>query len=294
MARETADLPLARDAASRFVPWVIAVMVFLAALALAGAMLLATAISGWTAGLSGTITVQVLPNAAGTAATERDLAKTTALLRATPGVARVRVLDEAASRRLLEPWLGRGNIAPEMPVPRLIDVTLEDGARIDTEALKRRLRAAVPSVEVDDHRKWLGRLVGLARSIEMLALLVLGLTALAAVVAVVFAARTGLAIHRRVIEVLHMIGARDLYIARQFQRRALLDGLKGGIAGLAAAIVTLLAIGHVAGDIRLFGLTQVRFEPLHWAALAGLVPAAAVIAMLTARVTVMRTLARLP
>jgi cell division transport system permease protein len=73
MAKETADLPLRHDAASRFVPYLIAVMVYLAALALAGAMLIASAVGDWTSGLRGTLTVQILPNAAGAAATERDI-----------------------------------------------------------------------------------------------------------------------------------------------------------------------------------------------------------------------------
>ena len=290
MAMQNPDLPLQHDAASRFVPYVIAVMVYLAALALAGAMLVAVAVGGWTRGLSGTVTVQVLPNAAGAKATAKDIAAALKVLRATPGIAGIKVLDETASRALLKPWLGGGAMAPEIPVPRLIDVRVRPGASIDFKRLAAQLRAAVPSAEIDDHRKWLGRLLGLASSLEAIALFVLLLTAAAAAFAVIFSARSGLAVHKRVIDVLHLIGAPDGYIARQFQHRALAQGLIGGVIGLGAAIATLFVIGGLFSGVELFGLGDVRFGPLHWIALAALAPATGLIAMVTARITVLRSL----
>jgi len=292
MAKETADLPLRHDAASRFVPFVIAVMVYLAALALAGAMVVASAVGGWTEGLRGTLTVHIMPNPAGATATAKDVEKALTLLRANTHVAAARALDERASRALLKPWLGAGAGAPEIPVPRLIDVRLRNGAEPDLSALAASLRKAVPGAELDDHRRWLGRLLGLAGSLETIALLVLLLAASAAALAVVFAAQAGLAVHRRAIEILHLIGARDTYIAVQFQRRAFMQGLMGGIIGLGFAIVSLLAMGKLFGGVELFGLGQVRFGPLHWLALAALAPAAALIAMAAARLTVLRSLAQ--
>ncbi|HUT49059.1 MAG TPA: cell division protein [Alphaproteobacteria bacterium] len=292
MAKETADLPLRHDAASRFVPYVIAVMVYMAALALAGAMLVASAVGGWTEGLRGTMTVHIMPNPAGAAATAKDLEKALTLLRADPHIAAARALDETASRALLKPWLGAGAAAAEIPVPRLIDVSLRRGAKLDPNALAARLRKAVPGAELDDHRRWLSRLLGLAGSLETVALLVLMLAAAAAALAVVFAARAGLAVHKRAIEILHLIGARDTYIAVQFQRRAFMQALMGGVVGLGAAIASLLAMGKLFGGVELFGLNQVRFGPLHWTALAALAPGAALIAMAAARFTVLRSLAR--
>jgi cell division transport system permease protein len=292
MAKESADLPLRHDAASRFVPYLIAVMVYLAALALAGAMLISSAVGGWTSGLRGTLTVHILPNPAGAAATEKDIKAVLALLRAEKDVAAAQVLDEAASRALLKPWLGTAASAPDLPVPRLIDVSLRPGARPDVDALAARLKKAVSTADLDDHRRWLGRLLAFAGSLQTIAVLVLLLAAAAAALAVVFAARAGLAVHRRAIEILHLIGAHDTYIAEQFQRRAFMQALMGGIIGLGAAIVSLFAMGKLFGGVELFGLAQVRFGALHWLALALLAPGAGLLALVTARLTVLRSLAR--
>src|SRR3546814_8077793 len=65
-----------------------------------------------------------------------------------------------------------------------------------------------------------------------MALVVVLLVVLAASIMVAFVPRMGLAAHQRSIELLHMIGAQDSYVARQFQNHALRLGLRGGLIGL--------------------------------------------------------------
>ena len=288
------DLPLKRDATSRFLPWIIAVMVYLAALSLAGAMVLGEAITAWSKDLTGTLTVQIPLSDGDPEATEARLAEAVGLLRETPGIARVQVLDKRQMGALLEPWLGPDIALSKLPLPRLIDVTLAEGANVDTVSLGLRLTAIVPDAVVDDHRKWLQELLRLARSIELVSVVVVALIGLAAVATVVFAARAGLAVHRSVIEIMHVIGARDSFVAAQFQRQAMVLGFWGGMAGLVAAVATLLLLGRAAGRVQAVDALQVTLAPTQWAVLAALPLAAAVIAMVTARLTVMRTLARLP
>ena len=78
----------------------------------------------------------------------------------------------------------------------------------------------VPGVIVDDHKIWLARLVDLVETLEALACTVLVFVILATIGTVIFTTKTGLAIHREAIEVLHLIGAQDSYIAGQFANKA--------------------------------------------------------------------------
>ena len=48
---------------------------------------------------------------------------------------------------------------------------------------------------------------------------------------VVLAARAALDTHRGTIEMLHLMGATDVQVARLFQRRIALDALFGGLVG---------------------------------------------------------------
>jgi cell division transport system permease protein len=272
-------------------------MVWLAGIALAAAMMLSTAGAKWEAGLAGTLTVQIVPvsGEGGEALDERTRAALV-LLRATPGIATADALPEAHVLKLLEPWIGKAALTGDLglPLPRLIDVRVAEGASVDTAALGAHLAAAVPGAALDDHGLWLDRLLALAGAVEGIAYAVLALIGLAAIATVVFTTRTGLVIHQAEIELLHLIGAQDSYVARQFERHALGIGLKGGIAGLGLAVATLLLVGTLAGRVEAGLLPTIALSPVQWAGLAGLALAAAMISLLTARLTVLRALARMP
>src|SRR5262249_4790945 len=163
---------------------------------------------------------------------------------------------------LVAPWLGTGDIGDDLPLPDLIAVMLRPGANLDAAALGQRLAAAVPGGAVDDHKPWLaglprlidaGRLGGGVRlgagGLGGVAAIVLGLVVLAAVATVVFVTRTGLDVHRRVIDIVHLVGATDGYIAGQFQANALTLGLLGGIGGLALAGLTLVVVAALLSGV---------------------------------------------
>ena len=79
----------------------------------------------------------------------------------------------------------------------------------------------------------------------------------------VFTARIGLAIHHSVIEILHLLGAQDAYIARQFQVHALWLGLRGGVIGGMAAAVTVAILGP-AGHILMLPMPATTHGIFDW------------------------------
>jgi cell division transport system permease protein len=297
MLRARFDLPLERDGSVRFLPWIVALMVYLASLALAGTLVVRDAVARWDRGLTGTLTAELPAPSAGS---RDDGAVELALkvLRTTPGVLRAEPFDARRTAALLEPWLGTNIDAQDLPLPRLIDVETEPRPGLDLAALGQRLAAAVPGAQLDDHRRWLDRVLRTALAIEIVAGMVVALVGSAAVLAVVFATRTGLAVHHGIVEVLHLIGARDGYIARQFEWHALRLGIKGGIAGLVLAVATLIGVAAAAQvgaiDDAVRVLPALSAPAMEWALLLLLPVAAGLVAMLTARITVLRSLKRLP
>jgi cell division transport system permease protein len=298
-------IPFDRGGAARFLPWLVALMVFLASLSLAAVMTLQRALSGWDASLAGTMTVelppvpQTPPGAKPAAANDGGLSAALALLRATPGIGAAEPLSRDAVSGLIAPFLGNALTPDDLDLPILIDVRIDRGAAPDLADLKTRLDGVAPGAMIDDHRLWLGRLLMFARSVEITALLILALIGVVVVLTVMFVTRTGLLVHREAIELLHLMGARDGYIAHQFEREALRLGLVGGLAGLLLSGLTLLALGHAAGASAFLGDTVNLIPALHlkgwnWAVLAGLPLAAGLVAGLTARLTVLATLLRLP
>ena len=300
MFRRPVDLPLDKDDSSRFLPCIIALMVYLAALALAVAMAIGAVAGRWDRGLSGTMTVQIVPDISAGEPDEKRRAKTAkaldralTLLRETPGVISAEPLSIEETFSLLAPWLGEGSQMEDLEIPRLIDLRVDPETGLGLVTVKRRL-AGVPGVLVDDHGIWLERLVKLARSVEVIALAIVLCIALAAVATVVFTTRSGMAVHRGTIEVLHLIGAQDVYIANQFQYHAMVRGLRGGLAGLGLAAVTLAVLGALAGGVDLPLFPALALTPWQWMALAAMPVASSAITMMTARITVLRSLTKMP
>ena len=296
MRLSSQDVPLDRDASGPFLPWIVAVMVYLASLAVAAALLVNQVTDHWRKDLAGGLTVQVPPPTVADAGGDygERIDRLVERLNGWPGVVHARHLGTADVSALLEPWLGETGISEDLPVPSLIAVELAPGERPDLVALSAELQGIAPGVLVDDHQRWVGDILALGRSVKIGALVIVLLIVFSAVIAVIFLTRTGLAIHQKVINLLHVIGAHDAYIAQQFQLHALRLGLLGGLVGLGFAAATILASG---AWLRATGngiLPDLSLSLGNWSLLLLLPPATALVAMLTARLTVLRSLARMP
>ncbi|MEQ8441018.1 MAG: cell division protein [Alphaproteobacteria bacterium] len=300
MAKRTrSDIPFGQDPASRLLPLIVAVMVFIAALAVAGGFLLSNFADRWESGLQGAVTIQIpAPSDEAISPDVQDAAAERVLdvVRGRTGIRRAERMPTVEMRRLLEPWLGQAMDPRDLPLPVLITVELDDGfslAQIDLPDLRRRVEAVAPGAIVDDHGEWQARLVAFLRSLRLVALTLVGTVSFAGLLVVVFATRSGLLAHRRTIELLHQFGAYDGYIARQFQYQAMMAGLKGGIVGWLAAVGTiiLLAEGAQSTGAQLPGVAILGI--LEWLAVAALPIISALVSMVAARMTVMRALSRI-
>ena len=294
MFRQHFDLPLGEDGSGRFVPWIVAVMVYLATLSVAAGMAVNRSVDKWNIGLEGTVTVEIAAsNAAAENAGER-MARALSLLRETAGVRSAIPIPDDEIARLLEPWLGQGDVPLTLPIPQLIDVRLEAGTKLDLDALGTLLANAVPGARLDDHQYWTERLSDFGRSVQITSAFIVALVALAGAGTVVFATRAGLSIHREVIELMHLVGSRDSYIAGQFQAHAMSLSLRGGVVGLALGAATLGVLRGIAAPIEGSLLPTVNITAGAWAVLAALPLLAGLIATITARVTVVRALREMP
>ncbi|HXP02783.1 MAG TPA: hypothetical protein VN808_01600 [Stellaceae bacterium] len=284
------DLPLRQDASDRFLPWIIALMVYLAAAGGVVLIWLGDALHNWNSELASTWTLQVPADAS---AVRIEL--TLGALRQTKGIVSARLLDPAETAKLLEPWLGKSVPIDTLPLPRLIDIQVDPATPINLEPLRKQLESIVPNAQLDNNSSWLGDMRKFARRIEGVIGVGVVVVTLLIVTTVVFIARIGLAIHRSVIELLHLLGAQDAYIARQFQVHALWLGLRGGVIGDVAAAVTVAVLAPASHVLMapMPAATHGIFDWRLWLLLIATLLAAGGVAMITARITVLLQLARL-
>jgi cell division transport system permease protein len=270
-----------RDAALIFV---VAVLCFLACLTAMGVIAADRAARGWTGQLTGEATVIVRPRGGETP--DAAAARAAEALSGVTGVSEARALEPAKAYDLIRPWLGDVSDLSDLPVPRLVAVTLDPKHPANALALRQALKTQDVDATVDDHSVWIKDIRRAGGVVRWLGAGVFVLIAGAAGAVIAFATRAGLAARRDVVEVLHLAGAEDGYIARLFQvrfaRLAAVAGAIGAVgAGLIGAILRLIGGGE--------GLTPAL--PIAWSDLLAVLPCpllAALVAAGAAQATAIR------
>ncbi|WP_258045530.1 cell division protein FtsX [Mesorhizobium sp. NBSH29] len=237
--RKAASIVPEQNVVGNALVFVIAIMTFLSCLTLGAVTLVRDTASVWENQISREATIQIKP----LDGLDMEAALKTAARIATgfKGVTGTRIIDRDATARLLEPWLGSGLNIDELPVPRLVIVTIDEKSPPDFAAMRAGLTPELPTASLDDHRTWVDRLVAMARTTVTIGVAVLILMLSATVLSVVFATRGAMAGNGHIIEVLHFIGAEAGFIASEFRKHFLFTGMKGAVAGGIAAVITFIA-----------------------------------------------------
>ena len=197
---------------------------------------------------------------------------------------------------LLEPWLGTrpGDTVDDLPIPALIDVRLDTPATPERiGALRSALTRVAPAVRVDGEAAWLTPVFHAIATLQWLAGGLIALLAMATVAAVVLAARNALVNQRETIEIVHMLGGTDAQIARVFQRTAAMEAAAGGILGLIAGVVAIVVLSRQFSALGSGMVGGAMLAWTDWLAIALIPLGGVVLAVLTARLTVLSALRRM-
>jgi cell division transport system permease protein len=242
--RPMAPIVPGQNIAARALIFVIAIMTFLSCLTLGAVTLVRGAASTWEGQISREATIQIKP--ADGLDMDRALRSAQEIALRFKGVTGASIVDREATARLLEPWLGKGLDIDELPVPRLVVVTIDTSHPPDFAAMRNLVKAQIPSANLDDHRNWVDRLIAMAHMTVTIGVAVLVLMLSATVLSIVFATRGAMAGNGHIIEVLHFVGADARFIAAEFRGHFLLMGLKGAAAGGIGAIIVFLVFAWVS------------------------------------------------
>jgi len=263
-------------------------MAFLAVFALALSLATGRLADRWGAELARASTIRIsAPGGEAAAQTQAVLR----VLETTRGVASARALTDEEQRTLLEPWFGPGLPVETLPVPRLVEV-IETEEGYDADGLRLRLAAEAPAAVLDDHTRWRRPLVRAASRLRLLGWASILLIATTTAAMITLAAHAALAANAQVIGVLRLVGARDAYIARAFERRFTLRALAGAVLGTALGALAILALPQAQPEGGF--LTGLGFRGWHWLWPLAIPPLAALVAFAATRTAARRTLGNMP
>ncbi len=272
-------------------PWVIAIMIGLTVVATASGLALRNTARVASVDVAGGVTVQIVHGAP----KERDRQAQAALasVQSAPGVLSARLVPQAELDALVEPWLGTnaGDDINALPVPALIDVRLSDAAnQAQLTALRARLKSPAPAARIDAQAAWLAPVFEAIGGLQWLAGGLIGLLAFATVATVLLASRNALGNHRTTIEIVHMLGGTDTQIARIFQRSMAVDAAAGGIGGLLLGLVAISLLGQQFAALGSGMMTSVGLGVSDWLIICCIPLAGVLLAVVTARLTVLAAL----
>ena len=292
------ELPLKGDSTSLFLQIMVAIAVFLFAVTLSGVLSINSMLYNWNESILGSLTVQIMPSTnidpdKALAETLEHQNKALELLKSLNYVEKAAPLTDKQLEKLIRPWLGDGIEIKDLPVPRIIDVKLKPHADVDFMDLAYSLSKATPMASVDNHKLWLNKLIQFADGIKILALSILALVIMITSGAIFYTTQTSLGLHRYTIEILHLMGAKDTYVAQQYAKRSAILAFQGGIIGLLLAVPTIFGIASLAQQIEGGIISEASLSSLDWLVIIGLPVFAGIIAMLTAYYTVKQTLQKM-
>jgi cell division transport system permease protein len=285
------DLPLRQSAASRFLPWIIGGLLFLAVVALAVAAIADEALRGYGTRIKMvTVTLPVFDAGDG----QQELAAALSILRNTDGVTSAVPVPVAEVAILVEPWMGDLDAEMDLPLPRLIDVSLDPRTHIDLAALEQQLGRVVEGATVGTEvlaRDRAERLAAFLRAWGVAG----GVAALVAMLALVgLITWASLRMTADSVELLRCMGAPDRYLARQFEGHALLSSVQGGLVALGLALLTVLGILYTSDRMQLAETIEPQLPAMDWLLLACVPVLAALPIMAVARLTALWMLMRTP
>ncbi len=297
--RRKSDLPLGKSAGSGFLRLLIALMTVLAILGLAASFALSEMTNRWSSGLENRMTVEIPAEDSEGKLIPGDTVKTMTgkavdMLKSHPAIAEADAMTEQDVHDLIAPFLGTDLAMDSIPLPGLISLRVQDGAQIDVPGLERRLKTIAPQARIDTHESWLGDVVRFTGALQFAAALLTLIIGATTLVAVAGGVRSKMAVHKDELELLHLMGASDTYIARQMERHTLWLAFQGGVIGLILGAGLLFAIGIVSGEMGVTLLPDFTLSNAQKITLGALPLVIAFLAMATARTTVLRTLSEMP
>jgi cell division transport system permease protein len=293
------DLPLSGSTSNNFLRVLIALMTVLGMLALSASFALSAMTDRWSSGLENKVSIEIPAsdsdgNVIKPGIVESMTEKVAEFMRSESSVQSAEITPPEKIRELLAPWLGTDMETDSVPLPGLISITFKKDAEPNLKDLEIQLRDFAPRARIDTHENWLADVVRFTSALQFAAALLTMIIGLTTLVAVAGAVRSKLSENKEELELLHLMGASDSYIAKQLQRHTIILALQGGGVGILTGGLLLIVISLIAGEIGVNLVPDFRLDALQKGILLLAPVPIALLAMLTARFTVLRVLAKMP
>ena len=284
------QFPLQQEGNQRYLPWVMGSLTVLVILITACFLSFDHPLKGGIGPQSPTLTVEIPFTDSSHSSFQETTQKVLTVLQELPHLENVRVIPKQELLALLDPWLGDTEDIKDLDLPILIDVTFTNPEALDVADLTQRLRQITAGIRVETHSHWQGLITNTYQAIEMVSMGLILFVFIVLAVVMSLVTRASVVAYRSIIDTLRLMGAKNSFIAKQFQSHMYKSCLQGGFVGWAGGIGLVFFLNNLP---QLLGHPLVVASMITWQNVcffAFLPIVMAVFSVLITRITVTRLL----
>ena len=239
------DIPLDHGTQTKFLILLIALMTFMLVLISSGILILNNMTERWSSGLKNKLTIEIpVETSEGYILSRETVRKETKklheALKTEDYLQSIDIVEENEIRQLISPWISPDLELTEIPLPGLIAVKLQNASPANIKQLEEKVSQNSSYAKLETHREWLEKLLAFIINLKRLSIFITSILFVITITSIATAMHTRLSLYKTEVELLHLMGADDRYIAQQFQPHALIMTFKGSAIGATAALVIIL------------------------------------------------------
>ena len=237
------DIAFKTDINKGFLPFITAFMVFLASITFATALIGNNLANDWNTHMSNNITIQVLPDMKSKnpqKEIEERIKNITKILQQTPGIKSHYAMNLKETVELLKPWIGDFiNNEIDIPLPRIITVETSNIIPVNMRALNDEIKNYSSLIKLETYETWMYEFKKTLSAVQTLLGIIIILILSTTAITISYATKSGLNINKKVINIMHMVGARQMMKL----------SISGGIVGYMFSCFTIFLIKTFSKDL---------------------------------------------
>jgi cell division transport system permease protein len=227
--------PLNQEIGKSHLAWTVGLLTVLMVLVLIGFLAL------YTPNLSSsqqTFTIEI-PTVEDSIQSESVTKKILNVLENFPTFKEAKVIEKEQLISLLDPSLVAMDGIKDLRFPIFIDATFENSPLIDLKSLTHQLRQIVAGIHVEPHNRWQNMVNATSRAAQTLGVVLVSFIFAIMMMVISLVTRATLVAYHPIVDSLRLMGAKNAFIASQFQKQAFKSSLLGGTLGLFVGIVLI-------------------------------------------------------
>jgi len=167
------------------------------------------------------------------------------LIKTNPKISKYDIISNQESISLLEPWLGKNSLPDDIIIPSIINLRINELNSFNYSQLEKKIKNISPTIKIFKNIDFIQPNLNTIKTIKIISLTVVGISVICLIFITITSAKAIISLNFKTVELLHLIGARKNYIAKEFVLQNLILIISTTIFGLFISYIFIIFIGSI-------------------------------------------------